>query len=211
MSMWSDIDSLKSLSHGLMWATAILAVFAAITTGIRYYVDRRASELTSAVQRSEVELKENALKEREAALRAKVETAEREQREANAKLNKMEEKAKPRTFTEAQKNRFVAAMSRCTSKVVSLTAPLGNPEAISFANYLESLFKAAGWTSRGLSQAVFTGIPVGVILRVPSKEKLHPCIGTLQQTFAELGIEAPGEIVPGTSVDEIDIVVGHKP
>jgi hypothetical protein len=211
MSMWSDIDSLRSLSHGLMWATAIFGVLAATTTGIRYYVDRRASELISVARNAELELKEKAQREREAALQAKIETAEREQGEANTKLTKIEEKAKPRTFTNSQEKQFIAAVSGCSSKLVSLTAPLGDPEAISFANYLDSLFKVAGWTTKGVSQAVFTGIPLGIILRVNSKQQLHPCMVSLQKTLYELGFQAPGDVVPGTPVDAIDIVVGHKP
>lgn len=209
--MWSDIDSLKSLSHGLMWATAIFAVLAAGTTGIRYYVDRRVSELTTVARNVESELKEKAQSAREAALQAKLETAEREQREAGSKLKKIEEKAKPRVFSEVQQQRLVAALSGCSNKLVMLTAPLGDPEAISFANALESIFKTAGWESKGVSQGVFTGIPVGVILRVPSKDKFHPCLGPLQKVLTDLGIQAPAVIEADTPVDAIDIVVGHKP
>ena len=48
--MWNSIDNLKVISHYLMWASAILAILAAVATGIRYYVDHRASELSSQAQ-----------------------------------------------------------------------------------------------------------------------------------------------------------------
>ena len=209
--MLSDVDSLKSLSHGLMWATAVFAILAATTTGIRYYVDRRVSELTSAARIADAERKERAQTEREAALRAQVEAAEKEQHEANQKLSKLEEKTKPRVLTESQEKKFVADIARCSSKNISVTTPIGDPEAAFFAKYLISLFKNAGWTIKADAQAIFTGVPVGVILRVPSKEQLHPCVASVQKAFHDIGIQAPGEVVAGIPVDVLDIVVGHKP
>jgi hypothetical protein len=194
-----------------MWASAILAILAATSTGIRYYVDRRVSELTSAARSAEAERKEKAQAEREASLQAKVEAAEKEQRDANQKLSKLEDKAKPRVLSESQEKKFLSEISRCSEKVLSVTTPIGDPEAASFAKYLMSLFKAAGWTIKADSQEIFSGTPIGIILRVPSKEQLHPCVALVQRTFHDLGIQAPGEAVAGIPTDLLDIVVGHKP
>jgi hypothetical protein len=209
--MMSDVDSLRSLSHWLMWATAVFAILAATTTGIRYYVDRRVSDLTSAARSAEAERKEKAQSEREAALRAQLETAEREQREASHKLSKLEEKTKPRAFNESQEKQFIAEVARCSNKILAITTPIGDPEAASFARYLISLFKNAGWTIKADSQAIFSGTPVGVILRVPSKEQLHPCVASVQRAFQNIGIQALGEVAAGTNMNVLDIVVGHKP
>jgi len=45
--MWNQIDTLRAVSYGLMWASAILAILAALSTGLRYYIDRRAGELSA--------------------------------------------------------------------------------------------------------------------------------------------------------------------
>lgn len=209
--MWSDMESLRSLSHGLMWATALCGVLAAMATGIRYYVDRRVSELASAKRAVEIEQKDAAQRDREAQLQAKVDAAEIAQKEADLKLSKVEAGAAPRNLDAGQRQRFIEAISACQNKrVFLLTAPMGVPEPMAFAQLIESLFKAAGWTSHGISQAVFSGAPYGIILRVASKENLHPCVSIVQKAFSDIGIVAPGEIVPGTSTDLVDIVVGHK-
>ena len=91
MEMWNSIDNLKSASHALMWATAIFAILAASATGIRYYVDRRASELSSQVRR-----------EHEVELKMQVDVAQREQQEARDKLSKIEQTVKGRHLSSEQ-------------------------------------------------------------------------------------------------------------
>lgn len=167
--MWSDIDTLKSLSHGLMWATAIFAVLAASTTGIRYYVDRRVSEFTSIARNAESELKEKAQSEREAALQAKVETAEREQREASEKLAKLEQNVKGRHLTSEQSATLTAmAKQVCRSlSMVNVTAANSNHEAQVFATEFVKALKSAGCAADlalpipGLTPDV-VGIHIGV-------------------------------------------------
>src|SRR5437660_4615938 len=45
--VWNSIEILRNASHVLMWASALLAVAAALAAGVRYYVDRRVGELSA--------------------------------------------------------------------------------------------------------------------------------------------------------------------
>lgn len=208
---WNNIEGLRTLSQGLMWAAGLFAVTAALVTGARYYVDRRIGELAAQARLAEAEAKEKDQAEREAALRAQLQGAERELQNSTGKLANLEARARPRLLTDDQRRSLIDRLKNCPLKVVSWTAPLGDPEALAFAKYLESAFVEAGWQTQGVSQAVFTGVPVGVLLRVPSREDLHPCAVQVQQAFGAIGIQAPGDLVPGSPTDRLDIVVGHKP
>lgn len=50
MEILNNIGSLKALSHNLMVASVIFAIAAALSTGIRYYVDRHLSNLSSSAR-----------------------------------------------------------------------------------------------------------------------------------------------------------------
>ncbi len=87
--MWHDIELMKGFSHVLMGFTIVFGMLTAICTGAHYYVERRVGELEAEKQRLTDGLKEESRLEREATLRTKVEDAERGQREATAKLEKL--------------------------------------------------------------------------------------------------------------------------
>jgi hypothetical protein len=208
--MWGNIELLRSISHVLMWVSIASAVLAAVATGLRYYVDRRVSELSSQAEAARTEQKERESGEREAAVRSQLQNTEQKLQHSAGKLAQLEERARPRSLSEEQTKIMIAAIRSCSPKVVGLTAPLNDAEAISFAGQIEALFKAAGWESRSVAQAVFSGTPVGVILRVRAKDSVHPCTLSVQQAFAAIGISAPAEIVPTTPLDIVDVVIGHK-
>jgi hypothetical protein len=210
LKMWNSIETLRGVSHGLMWASATLAIAAALATGLKFYVDRRVGELSAAARASQDEIKEQIQREREAAVRSELEETKSRLQDSAAKLAGLETKSQPRSISATQRERLVDGLKTCSAKVVLLTAPLGDPEAIAFAQNLEAVFVAAGWKSDGVSQAVFPGVPTGLIVRVPSKDHIHPCAAQVQYAFASIGIEVPGVIVAGSSVELLDIVVGHK-
>lgn len=135
MEMWNSIDNLKSASHALMWATAIFAILAASATGIRYYVDRRASELSSQVRR-----------EHEVELKMQVDVAQREQQEARDKLSKIEQTVKGRHLSSEQMAvlTVIARKSCHLLSIVNVTAANSNHEAQVYATDFVKALKAAG-------------------------------------------------------------------
>jgi len=141
-----------------MWSAAIFGVLAAVATGARYYVDRRANELSSHAQH-----------EREAALKSQVEAAQREQQEANEKLCKIEKDVHGRHLTPEQ-GTALAAMARqvCNSiPMVNVTAANSNHEAQVYGNELVKALKEGGCAADlslpipGLTPDV-VGIHIGV-------------------------------------------------
>ena len=164
--MWNSIESLRSLSHSLMWGAVVFAILAAASTGVRYYVDRRASELSSLAQRVDAEQKEQLQREREAALKLQVEAA---QREASEKLSKIEKNVKGRHLTSEQTT-TLAAMAKqvCRSlPMINVTAANSNQEAQVYATEFVKALKAGGCVADlalpipGLAPDVM-GIHIGV-------------------------------------------------
>jgi len=133
--MWNSVEILRSLSNLLMWAAAIFGILAAVATGARYYVDRRANELSSDAQRV-----------REAALRSQVETAQREQQEASEKLAKIEQNVQGRHLTSEQSTALTAMARQAYHSLptVNVTAANSNHEAQVYGTEFVKALKAGG-------------------------------------------------------------------
>jgi len=144
--MWSSIESLRSLSHSLMWSAVIFAILAALSTGIRYYVDRRTGELSSHAQKAVAEQREQFQREREEALKLQLEAAQREQRVASEKLSTIEQNVRVRSLSPEQRASLVAlATVACRSiPKVSVTAANSNHEAQTYATEFVKALKAGG-------------------------------------------------------------------
>ena len=181
MEMWNSIDRLKSLSHTLMWATAILAIFAALATGIRYYVDRRASELSSQVQR-----------EREAESKLQVEVAQREQQEARDKLSKIEQNVKGRHLSSDQSVELTAMARKACHllPMVNVTAANSNHEAQVYATDFVKALKAAGCASDlALPIPGLTPDVIGIHIGVRDTKNISPAGIELSKMLSGIGVQ----------------------
>jgi hypothetical protein len=191
MEMWNSIESLRSLSHSLMWATAIFAVFAAVTTGVRYYVDRRAGELSSYAQKVDTEQKEQSQREREAALKLQVEAAQREQQEAREKLSKLEQNVKGRHLT-AEQSASLTAMAKhaCHSfPMVNVTAANSNHEAQLYATEFVKALKGAGCAADlALPIPGLTPDVVGIHIGVRDPKNIATGANELSKILSGIGI-----------------------
>jgi hypothetical protein len=192
--MWNSIDSLRALSHALMWASAILAVLVALATGVRYYVDRRAGELSSQAQRAEVEIKERAQQQREEDLRAQVEAAQQEQQEATNKLLKIEEKVKGRLLTNDQRSVFINQLAAAQKGPITIAYGSSDGETVSFVEEIRTLLKAAGFSmpdriEHALGYTIKTPPPAFIAL-VVGTGKSPPYALQIQQAFKMIGINA---------------------
>ncbi len=181
MEMWNSIDSLKSLSHTLMWATAIFAIFAASATGIRFYVDRRTSELSSQVQR-----------EREAELKLQVDAAQHEQQEARNKLLKIEQAVISRHLSSEQ-NATLTKMARKSCHLltmVNVTAANSNHEAQVYATDFVKALKAAGCTADlALPIPGLTPDVIGIHIGVRDTKNNSPAAIELSKILSRIGIQ----------------------
>jgi hypothetical protein len=192
MEMWNSIESLRSLSHSLMWGAVIFAVLAAVTTGVRYYVDRRAGELSSHALRVDAERKEQSQREREAALQLQVEAAQREQHEASEKLTKMEHNVKGRHLTSEQSATLTAmAKQVCHSlSMVNVTAANSNHEAQMYATEFVKVLKGAGCVADlALPIPGLTPDVVGIHIGVRDPKNLAPGAVELSKMLRGIGIK----------------------
>lgn len=190
--MWNSIDNLRALSHGLMWASVIFAIFAALATGVRFYVDSRAEELSSQAQRASAEIKEQSQRELEAALTKQVEVAKHEQQEATAKLSTLEQKVKGRHLSPEQGFALTSmARKACTSlPMVNVTAANSNNEAQIYATEFVKILKAAGCAS-DLSLPIpgLTPDVIGIHIGVRDPQNLSHGAIELSKILSSIGIQ----------------------
>src|SRR5258708_26455481 len=83
--MWNDIAALRTFSHILMLVTGIGGIGAVCSTSLRYYVDRRASSLSS--QTADREAQKRDLVQTE--LRIQLEAAEKKLKDSTIKLESL--------------------------------------------------------------------------------------------------------------------------
>lgn len=181
MEIWNSIDNLKSLSHALMWATAIFAILAALATGIRFYVDLRASELSSQVQR-----------EREGELKLQVDAAEREQQEARDKLSKIEQTVKGRHLSPEQMAALtiIARKSCDLLPIINVTAANSNHEAQVYATDFVNALKAAGCKADlALPIPGLTPDVMGIHIGVRDTKSISPAAIELSKMLNASGVQ----------------------
>lgn len=112
----------------------------------------------------------------------------------------------PRQVTVAAANQLVAALRSLPPETVRMTALLGDPESAQLAHVLREILSLADWTTeQGINQAVFSGVPRGVIIRVDAE---RPSVHTLGNWLVAVGLKGQGELVP--DLKGVDIVVGSN-
>lgn len=112
----------------------------------------------------------------------------------------------PRQVTVASANQLVAALRTLPPESVRLTALLGDPESANLAHLLREILALAGWTTEsGINQAVFSGAPRGVIIRVDAE---RPSVRTLADWLNAVGLKGRGELK--ADLNGVDIIVGSN-
>ena len=110
----------------------------------------------------------------------------------------------PRQVTTAAANQLVATLRSLPPETVRLTALLGDPESTQLALVLLEILSLAGWTAeQGINQAVFSGVPRGIIIWMDAE---RPSVQRLGNALLAVGLKVHGELVP--DLKEVDIVVG---
>lgn len=95
-----------------------------------------------------------------------------------------------------------------------ITSILGNPDSNKFATALIAALRTANWNlpGGGMSLAVFTGTPEGIIFVLHSKEDADmPVLKAFAGLLKESGIPFHGEIREDVPSGQFRIIVGAKP
>jgi hypothetical protein len=94
-----------------------------------------------------------------------------------------------------------------------ITCVWGDPDSTRVAYNLVAAFRAAGWNlpGSGLTQAMYNSPPVGVVIKVKSRDASPPGLSQLVVILRQAGIEPFGQVDPQVSSDQFRIVIGRKP
>lgn len=122
------------------------------------------------------------------------------------------ERRKPRQITLQQRARLVEILSAGPKGSVDIECVLGDGEGLAFANQIDEVLKAAGWTTTGVSQGVFTPTnPAGAGILVHSGRTAPPYAGALQHAFGSVGLPLGGLEQGQLPEGKVQILVGVKP
>jgi hypothetical protein len=116
-----------------------------------------------------------------------------------------------RKLTPAQQEQFLKMLYESPRGTVYVKAARGDSESIAFAKELDTLLNRAGWVTQGVSQAVFTGNPKGLILTTNGTEETLPCANVLQNTLKFIGLPAAVEVYDENQTQPLLLIVGHNP
>jgi hypothetical protein len=152
----------------------------------------------------------------ERAAKLELETARQKEKAAIAErqLLELQEKIRPRRLTEAAIRALSAAFRGASPKgLVTIQAVLGDGEGAAFANQLNDVLKAAGWSTSGVSLAAFVGgpNPTGVRIVVKSVATAPPYAAVLQQAFERGGLPVDGAVDSSAAEGVVLLLVGNKP
>jgi hypothetical protein len=210
--MWNSIEVLRTLSHALIWAAGLLAILAAMATGLRYYVDRRVSDLASAARVMEEQQRDTRQAEREVELRGQLRATELKLQDSTKKVTALEEQARPRALTDSQRNQLVVFLRDKPKGRVVIKASATAPDARGYAEEIRDVLAHEGWTVR-IDNAIFAGPNSGgVWITVKDLNKAPTTAGLLQNALKAVGIDARGQHDQGmdTVDNEFWLSVGNR-
>jgi hypothetical protein len=121
-----------------------------------------------------------------------------------------------RRLSEPQKKLLIEEMSKWigTNGADLITCILGDPESTALALDFVDVFRRAGWNlpGSGFIQALFSGLPRGVIIKIHSREEAElPQVKRLTEALFRVGLERSGEIDPAVRPGEFQIIFGVRP
>jgi hypothetical protein len=224
--MWDNSDTLRGLSHTLMWASAILAIMAAVATGVRYYVDRRIGELSAQARAVEERIRDQAQSESEAELRSELQVADLRLKEseelaraAERTADELKKGAAPRRLTAPQRDTILKAVTPYAGQSCLVVFVNGEPDAERFAQDFAEVLQQAHWTRTGEVKCInFTKDPIGVevTLNIEYMEKhLAPpaAAEAIATALVEAGLAQDTTLFvnPQTPTGVVEVRVGHKP
>lgn len=173
--MWNNIESLKSLSHNLLLVAGLFGVLSIAAGTIRYYADRRVSELTSIARLAD---EANRLSAQQAAI----------EQERIERL-RLESKFAPRRLSTQQKATLIAALKPFSGQTISIIC-LQDEESLQFAKDFSKMFSEAGWSKHntGINQiGLYSNLtfPRGIVVLL--KNEKNALSGEIQEANNALG------------------------
>ena len=108
-----------------------------------------------------------------------------------------------RQISQAAANALVAELRRYPSESFGITSLMSDAETYQTASMIEQILKATGWTTDGISQAMFSGLPRDIIMKVPQQKE---SLLALLNWFGNIGFKPQGVLEP--TLTRLEIIVG---
>ena len=121
---------------------------------------------------------------------------------------------KPRRLTDTESASLVNALRNASPKgQVEIVCVLGDGDGFAFASQIDTILKAAGWPTTGVSQAAFGpgGNPIGFGIMVRAAATAPPYAVALQSAFTAAGLRIAGAEAAGLAEGTVRLVIGNKP
>jgi hypothetical protein len=184
--MWQSLPFLESLRSKIEILAATLTITAAILILLtRWPIARRISFLQAkekeelqtrlassldATQRLKQDLAESSRQreEKEKELLQEIRVASRQSQEASDQAKALAKQSAPRTLSEKQMQQLRPLLAFGAGQKVEFEVPIGCVECNEYAKQIMTVFQAAGWQLNDLQNALFTGTPKGVLLKIAS-------------------------------------------
>ena len=198
LSSWNSLETLTRIRHYSQIAIIVFSAMVLISPLFSTILSRQISQLN---------------KKQNEVLEGRVITAEETANKNQEELKRVKEKQKTRGISNEQKLKFKSYLQdKPQGEIsISITVPLGQPEAFKFAEQLKILLEESGWEKiDGISQAVFNKPFSGILLAVKNGNPALEQAKWLQRGLEEIGINAPGVLNPSLSEKALELKVGNK-
>jgi hypothetical protein len=86
-----------------------------------------------------------------------------------------------------QREQLMALLDPGPKGDIDILSVIGDDTSSLLAKDLNEIFKADGWTTKGVAQSAFSKVPEGIVLSVHSKETAPSYASFIQRTMATIG------------------------
>jgi hypothetical protein len=114
-------------------------------------------------------------------------------------------------LTREQREQIIALLDPGPKGDVDILSIIGDDKSSMLANALNDIFKADGWTTKGVAQSAFSKVPEGIILSVHSKETAPSYASFIQRTMATIGFPVSAAVNSKYREWSLTLIVGKIP
>jgi len=107
-----------------------------------------------------------------------------------------------------QRDQLIALLDPGPKGDVDILAVIGDDTSIQLAHELDEIFKADGWTTKGVAQSAFSRVPEGIVLSVNSKETAPSYASFIQRTMATIGFQVSASVNNKYREWSLTVIVG---
>lgn len=192
----TTIEVLRRWSQILLWVSVLLPILGAFAVGARYYVERRANQLSAHLTDSAIQ------------------QAKQDAIAARTELVDLKQKAAPRQLSATQRAAMLPLIEKLKGRPVAFACRMMDGESCDYATELAAFLLSAGCQVPEPIKTSLNDLPG--YLAITTRGQVDPQLGNqLLAAFMAAGIPAKVETVKENSMgawynDAVHVVVGRK-